>query len=198
MDLLFNPSIDELCTKDNLEIFLAPPHGTAASYAIELLKAKKKVIDLSADFRPNSAETYHEFYGEEHPAKELLLEAQYGLPELHELNWEKSKLIASPGCYPTSILIPLAPTLESGLVEESGIVVNSMSGISGAGRNLSEKLLYCERMKMPQLTVYPSIGIYPKSKSNFSLFQWANRFVFSSSPQPDESWNMHNHFRTGM
>ena len=166
-----NPSIDELCTKDNLEIFfLALPHGTAASYAIELLEAKKKVIDLSADFRLNSAETDHEFYGEEHPAKELLLEAQYGLPELHELNWEKSKLIASPGCYPTSILIPLAPTLESGLVEESGIVVNSMSGISGAGRNLSEKLLYCERNENASAYGLPKHRHLSEIEEQLSLF----------------------------
>jgi N-acetyl-gamma-glutamyl-phosphate reductase len=113
-DLSFsNPSIEELCQQKDLDIFfLALPHGTAASYAISLLQAGKKVIDLSADFRLNSPETYKEFYGEEHPAKDLLDIAQYGLPELHELSWEKSNLIASPGCYPTSILVPLAPLLK--------------------------------------------------------------------------------------
>ena len=166
-----NPSIDELCTEDNLEIFfLALPHGTAASYAVELLKAEKKVIDLSADFRLNSAATYREFYGEEHPAKELLPEAQYGLPELHELSWEKSKLIASPGCYPTSILIPLAPILETGLVEENGIVVNSMSGISGAGRNASEKLLYCERNENASAYGLPKHRHLSEIEEQLSLF----------------------------
>lgn len=146
-DLSFsNPSIEELCQQKDLDIFfLALPHGTAASYAISLLQAGKKVIDLSADFRLNSPETYKEFYGEEHPAKDLLDIAQYGLPELHELSWEKSNLIASPGCYPTSILVPLVPLLKENLISSKDIVVNSMSGISGAGRNASEKLLYCER-----------------------------------------------------
>lgn len=147
-DLVFsNPTVEELSKNQELEIFfLALPHGTAAAYAIELLRGGKKVIDLSADFRLKSADIYKEFYGEEHPARALLEKAQYGLPELHQLSWEKSNLIASPGCYPTSILIPLAPLLkQGGIIEFNDIVVNSMSGISGAGRNASEKLLYCER-----------------------------------------------------
>lgn len=147
-DLVFtNPSIEELSQQQELEIFfLALPHGTAATYAVKLLQGGKKVIDLSADFRLASADTYKEFYGEEHPARVLLETAQYGLPELHQLSWEKSNLIASPGCYPTSILIPLVPLVKkSGIIETGDIVINSMSGISGAGRNASEKLLYCER-----------------------------------------------------
>ncbi|OUU25052.1 MAG: N-acetyl-gamma-glutamyl-phosphate reductase [Verrucomicrobia bacterium TMED44] len=147
-DLVFsNPGIEDLSNREELEIFfLALPHGTAATYAVPLLEAGKKVIDLSADFRLRSSATYQEFYGEEHPAQSLLKTAQYGLPELHQLSWEKSNLIASPGCYPTSILIPLAPLVHAGnLVQLQDIVINSMSGISGAGRNASEKLLYCER-----------------------------------------------------
>ena len=147
-DLVFsNPGIEDLSNREELEIFfLALPHGTAATYAVTLLETGKKVIDLSADFRLRTAATYQEFYGEEHPAQSLLKTAQYGLPELHQLSWDKSNLIASPGCYPTSILIPLAPLVHAGnLVQLQDIVINSMSGISGAGRNASEKLLYCER-----------------------------------------------------
>ena len=141
-----NPRIEELCKDENVELFfLALPHGTAAEYAIPLLEAGKKVIDLSADFRLNSSETYEEFYGQAHPAPEWLEKASYGLPELHELSWEISPLIASPGCYPTSILVPLAILLQEKIVKKEGIVANSMSGISGAGRNATEKLLYCER-----------------------------------------------------
>ncbi|MBT5910093.1 MAG: N-acetyl-gamma-glutamyl-phosphate reductase, partial [Opitutae bacterium] len=125
--------------------FLALPHGTAAEYAIPLVNAGKRVIDLSADFRLSCPKRYEEFYGAPHPAPELLEKAMYGLPELHELSWEKSNIIASPGCYPTSILVPLAPLLQAGLVEREGIVINSFSGVSGAGRQASEKLLYCER-----------------------------------------------------
>jgi len=140
-----NPSIDELAEGDCDLFFLALPHGTAAEYAVPLLDAGKRVIDLSADFRLKSAETYEEFYGQPHPAPEWLARASYGLPELYELSWETSPLIASPGCYPTSILIPLSILLTEKIVKEEGIIANSMSGVSGAGRNATEKLLYCER-----------------------------------------------------
>ena len=141
-----SPTPNELAHSDDLDIFfLALPHGTAAKYASPLVEAGKRVIDLSADFRLSCPKLYEEFYGAPHPAPELLEKAMYGLPELHQLSWEKSKLIASPGCYPTSILVPLFPLLEAELVEREGIVINSFSGVSGAGRQASEKLLYCER-----------------------------------------------------
>ena len=84
-----NPSIEELRQDEGSELFfLALPHGTAAEYAVTLLEAGKKVIDLSADFRLNCPETYEEFYGQPHPAPEWLEKASYGLPELHELSWK--------------------------------------------------------------------------------------------------------------
>ncbi len=145
--LIFStPDAEELAGNPELEVFfLALPHGTAAEYAEPLVKGGKKVIDLSADFRLSCPKLYEEFYGTPHPSPNLLKKAVYGLPELHKLSWDKSTLIASPGCYPTSILVPLAPLLQSGLMESEGIVANSFSGVSGAGRNPSEKLLYCER-----------------------------------------------------
>ena len=174
-----NPSIEQLCHQQDLDIFfLALPHGTAASYAIALLEAEKKVIDLSADFRLNSADTYKEFYGEEHPDKELLQTAQYGLPELARPSWEKSKLIASPGCYPTSILVPLAPLLKHNLVSNTDIVINSMSGISGAGRNASEKLLYCERNENASAYGLPKHRHLSEIEEQLSLF--ANQQVVVS------------------
>ena len=137
---------EELSAREDLDVFfLALPHGTAAQFAEPLVKAGRKVIDLSADFRLSSPSLYEEFYGESHPAPSLLEQALYGLPELIDLSWEKTNLIASPGCYPTSILIPLHPLLERELVEKEGIVANSFSGVSGAGRNPSETLLFCER-----------------------------------------------------
>lgn len=140
------PDAERLAASAELDVFfLALPHGTAAEYAKPLIEAGKRVIDLSADFRLSCPQRYEEFYEAPHPAPDLLEQAAYGLPELHELSWEKSPLIASPGCYPTSILVPIAPLLEAGLVEREGIVANSFSGVSGAGRNPSEKLLYCER-----------------------------------------------------
>ncbi len=140
-----NPSIDQLILSEVELFFLALPHGTAAEYAIQLIEAGKKVIDLSADFRLKEPIKYREFYGSEHPDPNGLLGAQYGLPELHDLSWSHSSLIASPGCYPTSIIIPLAPLFANDLIEKSDIVVNSISGISGAGKNASERLLFCER-----------------------------------------------------
>ena len=146
-DLTFtNPSITELAENPDCDIFfLALPHGTSATYAIPLLEAGKKVIDLSADFRLNSPEAYEEFYGTPHPSPDWLIKASYGLPEIHSLSWTKSSLIASPGCYPTSIIVPLFPILKDGLIEKNNIIANSLSGVSGAGRNATEKLLFCER-----------------------------------------------------
>lgn len=140
-----NPSLSEMIATPCEIFFLALPHGAAAEFAIPLLEAGKRVIDLSADFRLDDSSTYHEFYGSPHPAPEWLPKAQYGLPELNDLSWNNSSLIASPGCYPTSILIPLAPLLAHGLVESEDVVIHSISGISGAGKNASDRLLFCER-----------------------------------------------------
>lgn len=124
--------------------FLALPHGLAAEFAVPLLNAGKRVIDLSADFRLREADIFQEFYGEKHPAAELLGEAVYGLPELHREAIRKAKLVASAGCYPTSILLPLVPLLKSGVIETRGISVASASGVSGAGRKAEAAYLYAE------------------------------------------------------
>lgn len=124
--------------------FLALPHGVAAGHAIPLLATGKKVIDLSADFRLRSAEVYEEFYDHAHPAPELLAKAVYGLPEIRPEEIRAADLIAAPGCYPTSILLPLIPLLEAGLVSPARISVASMSGVSGAGRKESLPLLFAE------------------------------------------------------
>lgn len=126
--------------------FLALPHGLASEFALPLLSAGLRVIDLSADFRLRDAAVYHDFYGHEHPAPELLGEAVYGLPELPDRR-EKiaaARLVAAPGCYPTSILVPLVPLLHAGLVDPAQILVSSMSGVSGAGRKADIELLYAE------------------------------------------------------
>lgn len=125
--------------------FLALPHGAAATYAKALVPAGKRVIDLSADFRIANLATYQEYYGEHH-APELLPSARFVLPELTPPAWKKeAKLIAAPGCYPTSILLPLIPLLKAGLVTREHIVVNSYSGVSGAGKKVDEAYLYAER-----------------------------------------------------
>lgn len=125
-------------------VFLALPHGVAAEYAVPLLKAGTVVIDLSADFRLKSAEVYKEFYAHDHPAPELLAKSVYGLPEFYREQIKKASLIASPGCYPTSILLPTLPLLKAGIIKPHGIIADSHSGVSGAGRKAELDYLFCE------------------------------------------------------
>jgi N-acetyl-gamma-glutamyl-phosphate reductase len=125
-------------------VFLALPHGVAAEYALPLIAAGCVVIDLSADFRLKSADIYRDFYAHDHPAPDLLKKAVYGLPEIHREEIKKSLLIASPGCYPTSILLPLIPLLKAGIIKHSGIIADSLSGVSGAGRKAEVDYLFCE------------------------------------------------------
>jgi N-acetyl-gamma-glutamyl-phosphate reductase len=138
------PDIDALKATGAEVAFLALPHGVSVEYAKGLLDAGMKVIDLSADFRLRSPELYKEFYDHEHPAPELLTEAVYALPEVRSEEIKTARLIACPGCYPTSILVPLIPLLKAGLLGDAPISVSSMSGASGAGRKESVPLLFCE------------------------------------------------------
>ena len=115
-------------------IFLAVRHGVAAEFAKPLVETGCTVIDLSADFRLNDAAVYEEFYGNPHPAPGLLEQSVYGMPELHRAAITDAKLIAAPGCYPTSILLPIVPLLRGGLIKPTGIIADSQSGVSGAGR----------------------------------------------------------------
>ena len=125
-------------------VFLALPHGVAAEYAVPLMQAGCVVIDLSADFRLKSAEVYKDFYTHDHPAPDLLAQSVYGLPEVHRDQIKQATLIASPGCYPTSILLPAIPLLKAGLIKPAGIIADSLSGVSGAGRKAELNYLFCE------------------------------------------------------
>jgi len=144
--LVFSDSnADALAAGDLDLLFLALPHGTSAEFAKKLVPAGKRVIDLSADFRIADLATYQKYYGEHH-APELLPQARFVLPELTPPGWKtEAKLVAAPGCYPTSILVPLAPLLKAGLVSREHIVANSFSGVSGAGRKAAEDFLFVER-----------------------------------------------------
>ncbi len=125
-------------------VFLALPHGVAAEFAAPLFNAGVRVIDLSADFRLRSAETYKEFYAHDHPAPELLEKAIYGAPEIYRSKIKEALLIASPGCYPTSILLPLVPLVRAKLIKPDSIIANSLSGVSGAGRKPELDYLFVE------------------------------------------------------
>lgn len=138
------PDPDAIAATGAKVAFLALPHGVAAEIARALLARGLRVIDLSADFRLRDAAVYEEFYGHPHPAPDLLVEAVYGLPEIRAEELRAARLIAAPGCYPTSILLPLLPLLRANLVDPGTIVANSMSGVSGAGRKADLSLLFCE------------------------------------------------------
>ena len=143
-DLTFSePTIDLLAESADV-VFLALPHGVAAEFAVPLADRGVTVIDLSADFRLNDAAGYQEFYGAEHPAPQWLSKAVYGMPEVRREAIAIATLIASPGCYPTSILLPTIPLLEAGLIDPEQIIADSLSGVSGAGRNASLPFLYVE------------------------------------------------------
>lgn len=138
------PDPDAIAATGAQAAFLALPHGVAAEIARALLERGLRVIDLSADFRLGDPAVYEEFYGHPHPATDLLEQAVYGLPEIRSAAIASANLVASPGCYPTSILLPLIPLLDQELIEFDSIVANSMSGVSGAGRKADLSLLFVE------------------------------------------------------
>jgi N-acetyl-gamma-glutamyl-phosphate reductase len=142
--LRFTEPNAELLAKQSEIVLLALPHGVAAEFAVPLLQSGCVVIDLSADFRLKSAATYQEFYAHEHPAPDLLKRAVYGLPEVYRQELRDALLIASPGCYPTSVLLPLLPLLRQRLVHPHGIIADALSGVSGAGRKAEADYLFCE------------------------------------------------------
>jgi len=124
--------------------FLALPHGVAVEFAGPLLQAGARVVDLSADFRIRNPATYREFYGREHGTPDLLGEAVYGLPEIYRDKIRDARLVACPGCYPTSILLPLIPLLREKLIDPENIIASSLSGVSGAGRKAEADYLFVE------------------------------------------------------
>jgi N-acetyl-gamma-glutamyl-phosphate reductase len=142
--LRFTEPHAELLSKQAEVVFLALPHGVAAEFATSLLQLGCQVIDLSADFRLKSGQAYKEFYGHDHPAPELLEKSVYGLPEVYRTAIKGASLIASPGCYPTSVLLPILPLLRAMLIKETGIIADSLSGVSGAGRKADLDLLFVE------------------------------------------------------
>ncbi len=124
-------------------VFLALPHGVSMEVAGEFLNAGKKVIDLSADFRLRDTGTYEQWY-RNHTAKTLVKQAVYGIPELYGNDVSQARLIANPGCYPTSAILGLAPLVKEKWIDTASIIVDSKSGVSGAGREPQVGTLFCE------------------------------------------------------
>lgn len=124
-------------------VFCGLPHGTTQDI-IAALPRRLKVVDLSADFRLADVETYARWYGHPHRAPELQKEAVYGLTELKRREVAKARLVANPGCYPTSAQLPLVPLIEAGQISTDDLIIDAKSGVSGAGRDAKQSSLYAE------------------------------------------------------
>ncbi len=124
-------------------VFLALPHGISMEIAPVFIQAGKKVIDLSADYRLRDVSTYEEWYAK-HTSAGILKDAVYGIPELYRQKIKDATLVANPGCYPTSIILGLAPALKNRLLDVNTIIADSASGVSGAGREPQTSSLFCE------------------------------------------------------
>ncbi|MDY0290721.1 MAG: N-acetyl-gamma-glutamyl-phosphate reductase [Desulfuromonadaceae bacterium] len=143
--------IDTVCAELDLDalaknadvVFTAVPHKTAMDVVPELLKRGVRVIDLSADFRLQDVDVYQQWY-QAHSCPELIQDAVYGLPELYREQIKGAKLVANPGCYPTSIAVALAPLLRRNLVVADTLILDSKSGATGAGRSAKTASLFCE------------------------------------------------------
>ena len=138
----FLPKISKLQSVDWSMIdilFTALPNGKSQIISKTLVNKKLKIIDLSADFRLSDSSVYKKFYGREHAAKKLINNSIYALSEFTKNKLKKFKIIACPGCYPTSIQLPLIPLLKKNLINKKNIIIDSKSGYSGAGKNLKKK-----------------------------------------------------------
>lgn len=139
-DLVAAPQVDY---KDIDVVFCCLPHGTTQE-VIAALPAHVRIIDLSADFRLSDTETYAKWYGHAHRAPALQKEAVYGLTEHYRAEIAKARLVANPGCYPTSAQLPLIPLLSAGLIAADSIIIDAKSGVTGAGRAAKQGSLFCE------------------------------------------------------
>ena len=135
-----SPQVAENCDV----LFLALPHTTSMKHVPELLQQNCKVIDLSADYRLLNAQVYEDWYQTPHLNPELLRQAVYGLPELHRKQIKQAQLVANPGCYPTGAILALAPLMKQDWADVQSIIIDSKSGVSGAGRKLSQGTQFCE------------------------------------------------------
>jgi len=144
LDLTFEElTMQEIANRAE-SVFCCLPHTVSAQFAPELLQHGAKVIDLGADYRLDSVETFETWYESKHPDPERLGNTPYGLPELFRDQIPNANLIANPGCYPTSAILPLAPLLRANLIEPTDIIIDSKSGVSGAGRAPKLLTLYPE------------------------------------------------------
>ncbi len=137
-DLTCNsPDITSLIPQADV-VFLATPNGLAMKWAPKILEKGKKAIDISADFRIKDLAEYTKWYKIDHASKELVAEAVYGLPEINKEKIKKARLIANPGCYPTASILGSIPLVKNKLIDNSSIIIDAKSGVSGAGMALTD------------------------------------------------------------
>ncbi|MFN3505788.1 MAG: N-acetyl-gamma-glutamyl-phosphate reductase, partial [Caldimicrobium sp.] len=143
-ELIFEEPNPEVISKKAEAVFLCVPSGKAQELAFELIHRRLKVIDLSADFRFKELSLYEKTYKITHAYPELAKKAVYGLSEIFTEEIKSAELIGNPGCYPTSVLLPLIPLIKEGLIERENIIIDSKSGTSGAGRKEENYYSFCE------------------------------------------------------
>jgi len=142
-DLVFcEPDIQILSACD--VVFFATPNGTAMKLAPEILRAGVRVIDMAADFRLKDPKVWRHWYGIPHTCVDLLSEAVYGLPEINREAIRTAQLVANPGCYPTAVILGFLPLVERGIIDNTRLIADAKSGVSGAGRKASLSALLCE------------------------------------------------------
>ena len=148
-------------------VFSCLPHGASAECAAPFVaNGKTLVIDLSADFRLQDLDAYQQAYAHAHPMPQVLKQARYGLTEIHAAEIKAARLIANPGCYPTSALLPLLPLITSGIVSADGIIIDSKSGVSGAGKKPTETTHYV--MANESVTAY---GVGDKHRHRVEIME---------------------------
>jgi len=143
LDLTFESHEDDRVVDRAEMFFTALPHQASMAMVPRLIEGGKRVVDLSADFRFTDPSLYEAFYGP-HSCPDYLEESVYGLTEVHGAEVERARIVGNPGCYPTSILLPLTPLLQERVICAEGLIADSKSGVSGAGREASVGSLFCE------------------------------------------------------
>lgn len=140
---LISLNIDAVCANSDV-LFVSLPHGASKDVIPALYATGKKIIDMSGDFRYDDPAVYTKWYGVDHDSPELLKKAVYGMPELHREAIKSAQLIGNPGCYTTCSILALAPLLKAGAVSTQNIIIDAKSGSTGAGRNPSQAMHFCE------------------------------------------------------
>jgi N-acetyl-gamma-glutamyl-phosphate reductase len=150
-------------------IFFATPHGVAMETAGSFINKGIKVIDLGPDFRLRDKDEYAQWYGLENFQDDLLASSVYGLSEINREQIKEAQLIGNPGCFPTTVLLALKPLIEKNLIDLSNIVVDSKTGVSGAGRGANQAMLLCEASESVKAYGVSGHRHYPEIKQELSL-----------------------------